>query len=77
VPGVTAPECPVSYITPRSLELLNLVRKAADAFQASGASLFGPDLSKWPPWAADAVIEIERQTRAAEHYCAQRERLER
>lgn len=62
VPGTEILECPVSYITPRSQELVSILGTATHAQRATGASLFGPDLSKWPAKAVDASVclELER-----------------
>jgi hypothetical protein len=62
IEGLEIQECPRSYITPRSTELVNIFGSAQHATKASGAALYGPDLAKWPAWAVDAcvVLEIER-----------------
>jgi len=64
-PGQIA-ECPVSYITPKSTQLLQIFSIAGRAHDASGAALYGPNLSEWPAWAVDAIDAIE-QARIDEH----------
>lgn len=56
-------ECPVSYITsdPEVLEIMITLNKARLAFDACGASLFGPNFSEWPVWAAEALVAIETE----------------
>jgi len=56
----------VSLITPRSIEIVHVFSRARRAHEASGAALFGPDLSRWPGWAADAAVVIEEE-RIREH----------
>lgn len=43
------------------MEIVTTLTRARLAFQACGASLFGPDLSQWPPWAFEALIAIEQE----------------
>lgn len=59
-------ECPVSLISPKSAELVQVFTRANHAREGGGAALFGPDLSKWPTWAVDALVVIE-QERVKEH----------
>ena len=65
VPDTEIPECPVSFVTPRSRELVQIFNRAQYS-QGAGASMFGPDLSKWPIWAVDAQVVLE-QARIREH----------
>lgn len=53
-------ECPVSLISPHSRELVSLFTGAEQVHKVSGASLFGPNLGKWPTWAYDAQLTIAR-----------------
>jgi hypothetical protein len=56
----------VSLISPQSAELIQVFSRARHAREGGGATLFGPDLSKWPAWAVDALVVIE-QERIKEH----------
>jgi hypothetical protein len=49
-------ECPVSYITGESRALVNILLQGQMAKEASGAALFGPDLSRWPAKVHDAMV---------------------
>lgn len=51
----------MSLITARSNELLQMFVRSKRVKEASGAALFGQDLSRWPAWAVDAfdVCELE------------------
>lgn len=60
VTGFRNSECPTSYITPQSIWMLELTT-ANEVIQRSGgggATMFGPDASKWPAWWVDAVVAI-------------------
>lgn len=52
----------MSLITPASIQLLGVYQRSKRAHEATGASLYGPDLSEWPVWAVDLMetLEIER-----------------
>lgn len=54
-------ECPVSYITPDSIEVLQHYFRSRQVYEAFGASMFGPDLSEWPTWAVYAVAALEQE----------------
>ncbi len=58
IPSVECDECPVSFITPQSEELVAIVTRAQLVGKAAGASLFGPDLSKWPARMYDAATLV-------------------
>lgn len=60
VDDVEINECPVSAITPESQQLIQLFAMAGHAHEASGATLFGPDLSKWPARMFDAQVVLEQ-----------------
>ena len=62
IAGIATAECPVSLITPRSQELLQMYIRAKRVKEASGAALFGPDQSEWPAWAVDAVDVCELES---------------
>lgn len=51
-------ECPVSYVTPESLALLEMVQGSRMAHKVTGACLFGSDTAKWPAVYFDAVRTI-------------------
>ena len=55
-------ECPVSLITPQSKQIVEVFVRAKFAHQASGAGLYGPDLSCWPARAVDALVVIQQET---------------
>lgn len=63
VPDTEISECPVSYISPASRELVQIVFRSQ---YATAAPLFGTDLSKWPIWAMDVLVTVE-QERIKEH----------
>lgn len=72
VEGVRANECPKSVVlaAPNSGELrawIEIARRSEFAHQASGASLYGPDLSKWPARAVDALVTIQQEQNRAEN----------
>ncbi len=52
-------ECPVSYITPESIFLTELLGRNKRARECTGAAMFGQDSGKWPAWWADAVDVYE------------------
>jgi hypothetical protein len=52
-------ECPQSLITEASKFLLTMHYGADSAHKATGASLFGPNASKWPAWWFDAISVIQ------------------
>ena len=49
----------MSYITPKSRFLLELVQGSRASYSATGAALFGPDTRKWPAWFHDAILAVE------------------
>jgi hypothetical protein len=57
VPGVETAECPVSLITGRSRELIQIVIRARQ-LQRSGGSLFAA--GEWPVEIVDAVCAVEQ-----------------
>lgn len=59
IEGTALSECPVSFITPESIALVDLVRSSKLAHNVAGAPLFGTDSSKWPAWWIDAVSICE------------------
>jgi hypothetical protein len=61
VPGLSLAECPVSFITQRSRNLLSLWERQF-ALKPYGVSLFGPIMMDWPHWAVDLIqtLEVER-----------------
>lgn len=59
IDGIESAECPVSAITTESRWLLNLESGAKRVYDASGASMFGPDAGRFPAWWFDAVTTIE------------------
>jgi hypothetical protein len=72
VEGVTCNECPKSKVlaSPNCGELrawVDIARRAEFASQASGAALFGTDLSKWPARAVDALVTIQQERNRSEH----------
>lgn len=74
VPNTEIDECPVSFITPRSQELVAIFGTAQHGQRASGSALYGPDLSKWPAVAVDALVCLELEKNAADN--ARREALD-
>ncbi len=62
VPGVEIPECPVSYIGPEARRIVEIFMRGKLIHGACGASLFGPDQSRWPVWAADAAAIVEQES---------------
>lgn len=55
VPGIELKECPVSLITPESIQMVREIGAAMMVRDASGSMLFGPDAGKWDPRFYDAV----------------------
>lgn len=62
IAGLSVPECPVSYITGASRELVDRVQQARHIHAAFGAAPGGADSSQWDARFADAVelLEIEK-----------------
>jgi len=62
IDGTSTAECPVSYITGKSFELVSAFHRANLAGGKVG-TMYGPDISQWPAWAVDAwsVMEMERR----------------
>lgn len=62
IDGVMSAECPASLITPESIATLEIVNRNRHVREASGCSIFGSDVSRWPAKFVDALelIEIER-----------------
>jgi hypothetical protein len=58
VDGYLSRECPTSYITPESAWILDLADTNVLAVRDTGATLFGPDLRKYPAWWMDALTAI-------------------
>ncbi len=54
-------ECPVSFITPDAIEVVQQYFRARQVHDAFGVSMFGPDLSQWPTWAVYAVAALEQE----------------
>ena len=77
MPGVSVQECPVSYVTPRSIDMVQLLARSEHGREASGASLYGPDLSRWPAPIAEAMIALEVERVTAENARHERESLSR
>ncbi len=75
LPEIQIDECPVSYITPASRELVNIEGRMRRVHDAGGAVFLGPDSSMWPAWWADGVALIEVQ-RVLEHNARSRQELD-
>lgn len=58
LPDTALNECPVSFITTQSLQLMELVQRNRIAKEC-GAPLFGPVANRWPAWFHDALFVIE------------------
>jgi len=58
VEGTAISECPVSYITAQSLQLLAMIHDDMIAHEATGGTLFGPVSGRWPAWWLDAVATV-------------------
>jgi hypothetical protein len=54
-------ECPVSYITPESRELVQIYLRSTQMKKSQGASLYGPDLNRWPARTVDAFTCLESE----------------
>jgi len=54
-------ECPRSYITPQSIELIQITNRSKLAKEQTGAGLFGPDLAKYPSKFIDVLTTLERE----------------
>lgn len=65
IPDTSISECPVSYITQDSMQLIEIVQRGRIA-KEHGAALFGPTANRWPAWYHDAIAVIESAD-AAEH----------
>jgi hypothetical protein len=52
----------VSLITPESKRLVQILARSERAHEASGASLYGPNLSRWPVRMLDAQVAIQQET---------------
>jgi hypothetical protein len=70
-------ECPVSLITPASVELVQVIDRMHIAKDRTGASPYGTDLSKYPSKLVDSLIAIEieeRKVALARHTAERAER---
>lgn len=65
IPDTAVSECPVSYITQDSMQIVELVQRNRISKEA-GAPLFGPVANRWPAWLHDAIAVVESAD-AAEH----------
>lgn len=65
IPEVTLNECPVSYISAESLQIVEIVGRNRIAKEA-GAPLFGMNANRWPAWFHDALM-IAAAADNAEH----------
>jgi hypothetical protein len=54
-------ECPRSYITPQSIELIQITNRSRQAKESTGAGMFGSDLSKYPSKFVDVITTLERE----------------
>ena len=55
----------MSTVSAWAVEIVNIFARARHGREA-GAALYGPDLSKWPAWAVDALVVIEGERIAIE-----------
>ena len=65
-------ECPMSYITPRSRWLVQILLEDKLHSDAAGACLFGPDTTLWPQWWATAVAIVQAQSLIVDSVCGTR-----
>lgn len=59
-------ECPVTAVDAETEALLSMVLSAKTAQRATGASFYGPNLSRYPAWLYDAFVVVEAANGAAE-----------
>jgi hypothetical protein len=78
-PEVEVIGCPREYITADSIELVQLSNRSRIAKDATGASLYGSDLSKWSSKMVDAfnALEIARRSYEASRMEAERHEAQR
>lgn len=65
-------ECPVSYITPRSRWLVQVLLENKLHRDSAGACLFGEDTQDWPQWWATAVAIVQAQSLIVDSVCGTR-----
>lgn len=75
IPDIQLDECPVSFITADSRELVNLDGRMRRVKDAGGAVFLGPNSGEWPAWWADVVACLEVQ-RVMEHNARSRQEIE-
>ena len=63
IDGTQVNECPVTFVTPESLQMIELIQINR---VTKPAALFGPDTGRWPAWLADATMCIEAALAAEE-----------
>ena len=63
IPDTQIEECPVSFITPLSIELIQIANRTSLAKEKTGAGMYGPDLSKYPSKFVDVITILEREVR--------------
>ncbi|HXS93185.1 MAG TPA: hypothetical protein VN736_01200 [Candidatus Limnocylindrales bacterium] len=70
-------DCPVSFITPASRHLIQVEVQNQVLKESTGASLYGPDLSKWPSKVVDAFtcIATTRNEYDHEHHVTEMDEL--
>lgn len=67
IPNLLCGECPVSYVTPESQELLFLYLRAFQMKEATGLPMMGPDVLSWPARLVDAFVVLYSETRKVEN----------
>ena len=72
VGSLSCEECPVSYITPRSRWLVQVLLENKMHSAAAGSCLFGPDTTAWPQWWATAVAIVQSQSLIVDSVCGTR-----
>ncbi len=66
IPGTEINECPVSYITPQSFELVQIHQAGSMIKNLTGAIDFGGDSSAWDARHYDALYVIAIEDRRVE-----------
>lgn len=61
IEDTTIEGCPKQFIAPQSIELLQIVGRARAMKEATGAGMYGTDLSKYPSKLVDVMTTLENE----------------
>jgi len=79
VPSAECSECPVTFVTSESRQLIDWEARNKHLKDATGATMYGPNVNRWPQWFADliAAVEIQRKLEHNAFQAAQQRKFSR